>query len=144
MNQNETGRIAKALALRSALIGDAESMTDEEIREEILGLDQDPDVVANELRAMTLSLVAEARKNRLAQATQRFKQQLSQEQSILKRSVDAVRSRLEMLAADPESMAGKKIALAFRNGTKQSDSDVLSLWQDLIDLGAVKDDELQD
>ena len=45
------------------------------------------------------------------------------------------------LAANPESMAGKKVALAFRNGERQSDSDVLSLWQDLVDLGAVRDDE---
>lgn len=142
MSQKETSRVAKALVLRSALIGDAESMTDAEIREEILELGQDPAVVANGLRAMTLALVTEARKARLIQAAQRLRQQPIQKESFIERSVDAIRRKLAALAANPESMAGRKMALAFRNGEKQSDSDVLSLWQDLVDLGAVKDDEL--
>ena len=144
MSRKETCRVAKALVLQSALIGDAESMTDAEIREEILELGQDPAAVANGLRAMTLALVTEAKKARLTQAAQRLRQQSVQKESLIERSVDAIRRKLAALAVNPESMAGKKIALAFRNGAKQSDSDVLSLWQDLIDLGAVKDDELSD
>lgn len=141
MSRNETSRVAKALVLRNALIGDAESMTDSEIRDEISGLGQDPEKVASDLRAMAMALVTETRKARLNQAAQRLRQQPEPTDSFVGRSVEAIRRRLAALAANPESMAGKKVALAFRNGERQSDSDVLSLWQDLVDLGAVRDDE---
>jgi hypothetical protein len=126
------------------LLEDAQSLTNDEVREEIIAAGENPDELGEKLQAMTLNLVAQARKTRLAEAKRELSRQTRPEQSIVQRSVEAIRRRLSALAIKPESLAGKKIALAFRNGSEQSDGDVLSLWQDLVDLGAVSDDELTD
>jgi hypothetical protein len=144
MNHTETDRVTKATTLRNGLLEDAQSLTNDEVREEIIAAGENPDELGEKLQAMTLNLVAQARKTRLAEAKRELSRQTRPEQSIVQRSVEAIRRRLSALAIKPESLAGKKIALAFRNGSEQSDGDVLSLWQDLVDLGAVSDDELTD
>lgn len=54
----EQKRMAGARAIRDALISDVETMTDEEMRAELVALGEDPDALAKQMRADMLALVA--------------------------------------------------------------------------------------
>lgn len=92
---------------------------------------------------MASELLAQSKKRRLG-AAQRAVAARQPEDRLVQRDLGAISRALARLASHPATMAGKRIALAYRNGKTQSEQDVMSLWQDLIDLGAVSDDDLVD
>lgn len=141
MSGKTPDRLTKALNLRRAIADDAEEIAAEEAGEALLGLGKDPSEAAAATRAMATELLIQSRKARL-RAAQKGAAASQLGDKIVQRSVNAVRSALIRLAAEPATMAGKRVALAHRNGRMQSEQDVLSLWQDLVDLGAVSDDDL--
>ena len=143
MNDKTSGRLTKALNLRRAVADDAVEMTPEQARDELIARGKDLKEVAATGQAMTMELLAESRKSRLRKA-QEIVAAREIDNGVAKRDVGAVRRALARLAAQPATMAGKRIALAHRNGKGQSERDALSLWQDLVDLGAVSDDDLAD
>jgi len=146
MSVNNEQRLAKAITLQNALSSDADAVEIEQARADLILAGQNPDEVGEETRSMAVELVARIRKERLAQARQRM---MSSSQARVSgigvgRSVPSIRRALAALAAQPETMAGKRIALAHRNGKAQSESDLQSLWEDLLELGAVSDSDLDD
>ena len=145
MSQSGTERDMKATSLLDALIEDAQDSSADEIREEIAATGGDPAQVAAQMREMAMGLVLQSRKARLAQAQAQWRHQSGRAAALpTGRTPGRIRERLRQLVSGSESFANGRVALAFRNGVSQSDNDLLSLWQDLVDLGAVSDDELRD
>lgn len=143
MSGKISGRLTMALNLRRAVADDALEMTAEEARGELIAGENDLKEIAAASRAMTMDLLAQSRKARLRRA-QEIATAHETNGTTIKRDVAAIRRALARLAGQSSTMAGKRIALAHRNGKGQSDGDALSLWQDLVDLGAVSDDDLKD
>lgn len=146
MSEKNAQRLAKAITLRDALAGDADTVEIEQARADLIASGENPDQVSEATRAMAVHLVAKARKERLEQARRRMvsSSQVRGGGVSTGRSASSIRRALATLASQPETMAGKRIALAHRNGKAQSDSDLQSLWEDLLELGAVSDSDLDD
>lgn len=134
-------QLNRALALKEALADDAAELSTEEAWEEVRGRGEDPEAVAQMMRGAAMALVTRVRKERLTQAREQLRVKPIN-QTVVQRSAAAIREAITRLASEAESVAGMKIAVAHRNGRDQSDEDVQSLWQDLVDLGAVSDDDL--
>lgn len=144
MSQSGSDRDAKANSLLDALIEDAQATSVDEIREEISASGGDPAQIAEQMREMAIGLVLRSRRTRLEQAQAQWRQQSGSTPTLVGRSPGRIRERLRQLVSGNASFANGRVAMAFRNGVSQSDNDLLSLWQDLVDLGAVSDDELRD
>lgn len=144
MSQSESDRDARASALLDALIDEDQPTSQNEVWDDIIANGGDPKKIAADLREMALGLVMRSRKARLDRAREQWRQQAIRQSPVSHRQPARIRDRLRELVARNASFANGRVALAFRNGITQSDSDLLSLWQDLIDLGAVSDDELGD
>lgn len=143
MSAKNSDRLAKALNLRRAIVDDAQEITVEDTAKVLLASGTGPSNAVAATRAMATELLIQSRKARLRTAQQAVAARQPSDK-IVQRDVRAISRALTRLASDPATMAGKRIALAHRNGKTQSEQDVLSLWQDLIDLGAVSDDDLVD
>lgn len=146
MSEKNAQRLNKAITLRDALASDAETIELEQARADLIAAGENPDQVAEATRSMAMDLVAKARKERLAQARQRMASSSQARGSGISSgwSATSIRRALSALAAQPDTMAGARIAVAHRNGKAQSDSDLQSLWEDLLELGAVSDSDLDD
>lgn len=143
MSAKSSDRLTKALNLRRAIVDDAQEIMAEDAAKELLASGREPSEAVAATRAMSTELLIQFRKARLRTAQQAVAAHQSSDK-IVQRDVRTVGRALTRLASDPATMAGKRIALAHRNGKTQSEQDVLSLWQDLVDLGAVSDDDLVD
>lgn len=135
-------QLDRAVALRKALADDALELTYEEACEEIKESGRDPAEIAKSMRASTMSLVTRVRKERLVQARERLRTTPTEQSMVKQRNAGAIRKAIARLASEVGSIASMRIAVAHRNGKDQTDGDVQTLWQDLVDLGAVKDDDL--
>jgi hypothetical protein len=144
MSQSGSQQEAKAKSLLDALFDEAHTTAASEIREDIAADGGNPEQIAADLRTMALDLVAQSRKSRLIHAKGQLQQSVSRNVSALRRDASRIRQRLRELVSRNESLGNGRVALAFRNGVTQSDNDLLSLWQDLVELGAVSDDDLRD
>lgn len=143
MSAKNSDRLTKALNLRRAIVDDAVEITAEDAAKALLASGTEPSDAVAATRAMATDLLIQSRKARLRTAQQELAARLPGDK-IVQRDVRAIGRALTRLASDPATMVGKRIALAHRNGRTQSEQDVLSLWQDLVDLGAVSDDDLVD
>ncbi len=143
MSAKSSDRLTKALNLRQAIVDGAEEITPENAGEELLARGIEPGEAVAATRAMASELLIQSRKARL-RAAQRAVAARQPGDKIVQRDVGAISRALARLASDPATIAGKRIALAHRNGKTQSEQDVMTLWQDLVDLGAVSDDDLVD
>jgi hypothetical protein len=143
MSNLEKTRLTKALALQNALADDVDELTPERARAELEAAGEDPEKLAATTRGRVMTLLAQTRKERLVSAKEELRR-VSIAGRAAPRSVESIRKALTRLASQTTSLAGTRIATAYRNGREQSDSDVQSLWQDLVELGAVSDDDLAD
>lgn len=126
------GRIAKAFE------ADVDALTDEQIMAEAREDGVDTAKLARDFRSSAMTLIAEAKRQKLAQARQRLadSQKNRQDRSALRPSLEVIKKRIQdVLAINPS------LAVAFRDGRSISDGDWLSLWDDFIETGAIKDDD---
>jgi len=143
MSAKTPDRLTKALNLRQAIVDDAQEITPENAGKELLARGIEPREAIAAIGTMANDLLIQSRKARL-RAAQHAVAARQPNDKVVQRDVGAIGRALKRLASDPASMAGKRIALAHRNGKTQSEQDVMTLWQDLVDLGAVSDDDLAD
>ncbi|MFJ7565545.1 hypothetical protein ACIQW9_01110 [Herminiimonas sp. NPDC097707] len=126
-------------ALRDAALEDLLVISDEELRLEAKDAGEDLDKLANEMKAAMREAAAGALRQRMQQAKVRTLPTAKPVNSLRKDiNIEFIKAAIQSLfAQDP------RIGLAFRDGKKQTDSDWLSLYDDLIALGAIKpsDDE---
>jgi hypothetical protein len=138
-----TDHTAKNLSLKlariaEALAEDVDALTDEQVLQEAREDGIDTARVATEFRSSALSIINQAKRQRLIQARMALQQsQQSRNAAVRVRPTLAViKLRIqEILTLKPS------LAIAFRDGKEISDDDWLSLWDDLIETGAVKEDD---
>jgi ribosomal protein L17 len=119
-----------------AFAGDVDAMSDAQILQEAKEDGIDTETLAADLRSSAFSLIAQAKRQRLAQA--RSALAASQQSRALKTRVrptlDMIKQRIQdVLTIKPS------LAIAFRDGREMSDDDWISLWDDFVEMGAVKD-----
>jgi predicted nucleotide-binding protein len=118
-------------AMQSLALTDLDNTSDEHIRAEILEDGGNPDEIANEIAERLDSIVAEFMRNRVA-ANKAVKSATTIPTQKLKPSLEEIK-RLIQKAFEREP----KLAALFREGTKQSENDLLSLYEDLVSMGTI-------
>lgn len=119
-------------AIQALMIKDLEETSDEELRSELVEDGHDVDALDREIAERLDSVVSEFLRNRVAatKAVRRATQPPSvSTRPALERIKEMVRRAFER---EPS------IATAFRNGTKQSDTDWISTYDDLVLLGKIE------
>lgn len=128
----------KATRIAEALSDEVDALTDEQIMQEAKEDGIDTAKLANDFRSNAMQLIAQAKRQKLALARQR----LADSQ---RGHVAQPRSRpgLELIKQQIQAVLAVKpnLAVAFRDGKKLSDDDWLSLWDDFIEMGAIKDED---
>ncbi|SEM04498.1 hypothetical protein SAMN05518845_11571 [Variovorax sp. YR750] len=131
---NKSNRTAmdsiRALALR-----DLEATSDEEIRAEIVAQGEDPDAAAQRIRARIDAIMAEAMRARTIAAKKLMGTTAATTQQA-RPTIDRIK---QLIQEAFRSDAG--LAMAFREGTQQSDADLESLYDDLVAMGKIKRDD---
>ncbi|AQR69845.1 hypothetical protein BZG29_17075 [Janthinobacterium sp. LM6] len=128
--------LRKANRIAAALSDEVDALTDEQLMQEAQEDGLDTAKLGNEFRSSAMKLIAEAKRQKLALARQRLaeSQQNRATEPRLRPSLESIKQRIQaVLAIRPN------LAVAFRDGKTLSDDDWLSLWDDFIEMGAVKD-----
>lgn len=117
-------------AIRRLAMKDLDATSDEELRAEIVAEGNDPNVVARSLAIELDAIVAVAMRERAAAAKSRVV------------ALPAAPKRRPPLARMKELIESAfridaNLATAFREGTRQSDADLQSLYDDLVELGKI-------
>jgi hypothetical protein len=147
MSNQDTKRLAMAQALRSALhkeVLEEEALTDEQISQLLTDNGEDPDGVAKQYQDLVAEKIRAAKKARMlgfrAQRTVHAGfalRGLAPSRATPLPNIETMRARIATLSSTPD-FDRSALAVAYRNGTKQSDSDILSLYEDLLELGVIK------
>lgn len=131
---NKSNRTAmdsiRALALR-----DLEATSDEEIRAEIIAQGEDPDAAAQRIRARIDAVMAEAMRAQTV-AAKNLMGTTAATTHKARPTIDRIKQLIQ------EAFRGDAgLAMAFREGTQQSDADLQSLYDDLVAMGKIKRDD---
>jgi hypothetical protein len=122
--------------ISEALGDDIAELSDEQVLQEAKEDGIDTARIAAEFRSSALSMIAQVKRQRLLHArTALEKSQQSRAPTARARpTLAAIKTRIqEVLAIKPS------LAIAFRDGKEMSDDDWLSLWDDFVETGAVKE-----
>ena len=126
--------------LANALVDDILEISDEELLAEVLDDGDDPDEIAEDVRALFERTLQEEGKARLAAARKAVAESWWKGSAVVSIDPAARRRRYEsMIADDPELSA--KLTMAARKGEGQSERDADSAIEDLAELGAFDDEE---
>lgn len=117
-------------AIRRLVLKDLDATSDEELRAEIVAEGDDPKAVARSVAIELDHVVASAMRERAAAA----KSQEVAMPTMPKRRPAIARMR-ELIENAFRNDAN--LATAFREGTRQSDADLQSLYDDLVELGKI-------
>lgn len=124
-------------ALREAALEDLFATTDDQLRQEILEEGDDPSNVATHVRSLMRESAASVRRQRLANAKEQVGVQRSAAGAPEKRpTLDRIKQIIQGL-----NPTRPELILAFRDGKKQTDADWLSLYDNLVALGAIVPDD---
>lgn len=122
--------------ISEALADDVDRLSDEQVLQEAKDDGIDTAKVAVEFRSSALSMIAQAKRQRLLQARSALDKSQQSGASIVRSrpTLAAIKARIqEILTIKPS------LAIAFRDGKEMCDDDWLSLWDDLVETGAVKE-----
>jgi|JI10StandDraft_1071094.scaffolds.fasta_scaffold1481178_2 hypothetical protein len=117
-------------AIRRLALLDLDATTDEELRAEFTADGVDPDTAARAIAAELDAVVAAAMRGRTAAAKVRVAAPPKRP-----RVRPALASIKEMI--DNAFRTDASLAAAFRDGKQQSDADLQSLYDDLVELGKI-------
>jgi len=123
--------------IRARALEDLANTSDEEIRNEYREAGQDLATVAKQTHDMLRDVVAVGMRVRLASAKAATKT------SSASRPVHRVRPTMERLKGIlAETFTREpKIAMAFRDGKKQTDEDLATVYDDLVRMGIIKPED---
>jgi hypothetical protein len=122
-------------AIQALTLRDLEEASDEQIRAEFVEDGQDPDLVAREVAESLDSVVAEFMRNRVA-ATKAVRKATESPIERIRPSIQKIKEIVQRAFEVEPSLA-----TAYRKGTKQSDNDWISTFDDLVLLGKIDPDE---
>jgi len=117
-------------AIRRLALKDLDATSDEELSAEIVAEGDDPEAVARSVAIELDTIVAAAMRERAAAAKN---QEVSMPTMPKRRPTLAHMKELIENAFRIDS----NLATAFREGTRQSDADLQSLYDDLVELGKI-------
>ena len=129
-----TNEFKKTLdAVRTLALKDLEAASDEDIRAEFAADRNDPDQLAASIAASLDEVLASSLRQQAAAAKVAM-----QARTALKRSVrptlERIKERIALaFAAEPQ------LATAFRDGSRQSNADLETLYDDLVLMGKITD-----
>jgi hypothetical protein len=114
---------------------DVLALTDEELEEELLDQGEDPAKIAAQLRDQALEQLSAFKRKRL-QAVRDAMAARTDYGKVTRPTAQVARQRIRALFAEkPE------LSMAFRKGRKQSDTDWMSIWDDLVELGVLREND---
>lgn len=120
-------------AVRALALKDLEAASDEDIRAEFSAEGIDPDQLAASI-AMSLDEVLAASLRQQAAAAKVAMQVRTAPKKSLRPTLDRIKERIaQAFAAEPQ------LATAFREGSRQSDADLETLYDDLVLMGKIAD-----
>lgn len=137
-NHTPKDLLQKATRIAEALSDEVDALTDDQIMQEAKEDGIDTAKLAKDFRSNAMQLIAQAKRQKLALARQRLADsqhgRVAQPRS--RPGLELIKQRIQaVLAVKPN------LAVAFRDGKKLSDDDWLSLWDDFIEMGAIKDED---
>lgn len=122
------------IALRQLALDDLMAMDDAQILAEAQEAGEDIEAMANAMKAMLRETVASELRCRLLEARQVIARPTKA--SLTFPTLEIIKQRVrEAFRSEPA------LGLAYREGKEQTESDWLSLYEDLIELGAIAPDE---
>lgn len=127
-----TNEMPKTLnAIRVLALKDLEAASDEDIRAELAAEGIDPDQLAASI-AVSLDDVLAASLRQQAAAAKVAMQTRTPPKQLLRPTLDRIKERIaQAFAAEPQ------LATAFREGSRQSNADLETLYDDLVLMGKI-------
>lgn len=125
------------MALRQLALEDLMVHSDEQLRQEAMADGENADVLATALRAELREAAAHVLRQRLIDAKQRMVNSAKRPVKPVAYPTFEILQRLIRSAFESQPELG----LAFREGKEQSEADWQSLYDDLIELGAIVPNE---
>ena len=124
-------------AFRKLALADLDALSDAELMAEITDDGGIPQEMSDQISARVDDVVSQFLRNRTAEAKVRENSK-KPETAIWHPAMERIKQLIEKaFAADP------KLATAFRDGKRQSDSDLQTLYDDLVDMGKINPDHDQ-
>lgn len=125
---NDSGKTLDAI--RRLALKDLDVTSDEELRAEIVAEGGDPESVARSMATELDAIVAAAMRERASTAKNRAiaMAAVPERRPAFARMKELIESAFRL---DPD------LATAFREGTRQSETDLQSLYDDLVELGKI-------
>ena len=121
-------------AIQSLASADLSQTSDDEIRSEIAQSGKDPDALADEIADRLDSITAEFMRHQVAAAKATTKA-TSAMAPRMRPSIEKIKRLVQGAFAQEPNLAA-----AFREGTKPTDNDWITLFDDLVDLGKIGTD----
>jgi hypothetical protein len=139
MSKEQNKACEKLERLCNALADDIDAMTDEELLAELAEAGEDVDSIAARTGALIVNAVADAGNRKLAAARAGYEAHKAGRQgNVLQWPVERKRALMQQFAQDDNALK-QKLTLAARKG-EDTDADVDSFIEDLIDLGVIDDE----
>ncbi len=129
--------IAEMAALRHTALEELMATSDAQLRQEAMEDGEDIDAIATCVKATMRETAASTLRQRLSQAKAQSNSKLIvQKTPSTLPSLEQIKQIVQNLfQTDPS------LGLAFRSGKKQTDADWLSLYEDLVLMGAIKPED---
>ena len=135
--QNETQEKLERLA--NALVDDIDAMSDEELLAELDEAGEDAGTVAGQTRTLIADAVAKVGRRKLAAARSGYEaNQTGHRSNVLQWPVNRKRALIHHFSRNDAELE-RKLTLAAREG-KDTEADMNSFIEDLIDLGVIDDE----
>lgn len=124
------------MALRHLAMEDLMAQSDAQLRQEAAEDGEDVDALAAAMRTALRAAASNVLRQRLADAKQRMMSTAHPGKATRYPTLEALKRRIQSaFESQPE------LGLAFREGKKQSEADWHSLYDDLVELGAIVPEE---
>lgn len=124
------------MALRHLALEDLMAQSDAQLRQEAAEDGEDVDALAAAMRTALRAAASNVLRQRLADAKQRMMSTAHPGKATRYPTLEALKRRIQSaFESQPE------LGLAFREGKKQSEADWQSLYDDLVELGAIVPEE---
>lgn len=133
---SKTKTTIELAALREAALRDVMGVSDAELLAEAIEDGEDADAIAKEYKASMRDAAASALRQRTEDAKLRSVPTSSKSKPFLRPTLE----RAKQLVLDV-FQSNRPVGLAFREGRSQTDTDWLSLYDDLVAMGAIQPDE---
>ena len=132
----QPNRSGEMSSLRAMALSDLQATSDSELLKELMAEGEDLSAIAARVRTKLDEAASTVLRKQAAKTRSiTVRTSITVPTSLIRPAIDRLKSLVQ------EALQGRTdLAVAFRDGKKQSDSDWESLYDDLVALGVIKDD----